>query len=62
MKMSEFYIGQNITADLGQIGPSVLTVVAIDSKGFRLKLRHWNNKETVFNKDGIEHIMMRKFI
>jgi hypothetical protein len=62
MKMSEFYIGQEITADLGKIGPSVLKVVAIDSKGFRLKLQHYTNKETVFNKDGIEHIMMRKFV
>ena len=61
MKISEFYIGQELNLALGQMGSSILKVVAIDSPGYRLKLKYDTGKEVVLNKDEIEYIMMGKF-
>lgn len=61
MKIEDFYIGQEITTDLGGTGPSTVEVVGIDNKGYRLKVRHYTYKIDVWNKEFIEYAMMDKF-
>jgi len=61
MKIEDFYIGQEITADLGGSGPSTVEVIDIDTKGYRLKVKHYTNKINIWNKEFIEYATQEKF-
>jgi len=61
MKIEDFYIGQDITADLGGIGPSTVRIIDIDTKEYRLKVQHYTNKISIWDKQFIEYVMMEKF-
>jgi hypothetical protein len=61
MKIEDFYVGQQITTDLGGSGPSTVEVIDIDTKGCRLKVKHYTNKIDVWDKEFIEYVMLDNF-
>lgn len=61
MKIEDFYIGQQITTDLGGSGPSTVEVIDIDTVGYRLKVKHYTNKINVWDKEFIEYVMLDNF-